>query len=272
MKYSKKSAACLMAVVLLTMVAAMAANAATALNGQLVLRPLTPGDVTVYKLPSTTEASPGIATVGIGSPVYLEADINSAIAPSSVSVTWVLATNPPGSKAVLTNSPLGTNVPVYDVSARASSQVASRRLLRPDLPGQYTVVATIVTTGSGTTNVTKNITAGTYMGLSTCMLCHSGGRVAEDKYTTWQTTAHAHIFTEGINGELGTYRSSCLACHTVGYNANTNAIVNPVNGGFDDVAKELGWVFPTVLAPTNWAYMQAVYPELADLGNIQCEN
>ena len=27
-----------------------------------------------------------------------------------------------------------------------------------------------------------------------------------------------------------------------------------------------------MLAPTNWAYMQAVYPSLANLGNIQCEN
>ncbi len=71
---------------------------------------------------------------------------------------------------------------------------------------------------------------------------------------------------------LGTYRSSCISCHTVGYDPNTNAIVNPVNGGFDDVAKQLGWTFPTVMAPTNWAYMQAVYPSLANLANIQCEN
>ena len=148
----------------------------------------------------------------------------------------------------------------------------TRRCLRPDLVGQYTVIATIVTTSSGSTNVTKTITAGTYMGVNTCALCHSGGIVATNKYTPWQNTAHAHIFTEGINGELGTYRSSCLACHTVGYNANTNAIVNPVNGGFDDVAKQLGWTFPTVMAPTNWAYMQAVYPSLANLANIQCEN
>ncbi len=274
MKHSKKAPTGLMAVVLLTLLAAFTASAAApALNGQLILRPLTPGDISAYKLPSTTEASPGITTVGIGSPVYLEAEINLAIAPSSiVSVTWVLTNRPAFSAAYLTNSPLGTNVPIYEPADRLVYQVAGRALLRPDLVGQYTVVATIVTTGSGSTNVTKTITAGTYMGVSTCALCHSGGVVAEDKYTPWHSTAHAHIFTEGINGELGTYRSSCLPCHTVGYNANTNVIVNPVNGGFDDVAKQLGWTFPTVLAPTNWAYMQAVYPELADLGNIQCEN
>jgi Doubled CXXCH motif (Paired_CXXCH_1) len=273
MKQTKKAITCLMGVVLMTMATAISASAATALNGQLVLRPFTPGDVSVYKLPATTEASPGLTTVGIGSPIYLEADINSAIAPSNVvSVTWVLTNRPSSSTAFLTTSPLGTDVPVYDVSARASTQVASRMLLRPDVVGQYTVIATIVTSGSGSTNVTKTITAGTYMGVNTCVLCHSGSVVATNTYTTWQTTAHAHIFTDGINGVLGTYRSSCLPCHTVGYNANTNVVVNPVNGGFDDVAKQLGWTFPTVLAPTNWAYMQAVYPSLANLANIQCEN
>ena len=48
---------------------------------------------------------------------------------------------------------------------------------------------------------------------------------------------------------LGTYRSSCIACHTVGYDPNTNSIVNPVNGGFDDVAKQLGWTFPDSAGP-----------------------
>ena len=274
MKHSKKTPTSLMAVVLLTMLAAMTAGAAALpLGGKLVLRPLTPGDITIYKLPSTTETSPGLTTVGIGAPVYLEAEINLAIPPTNiVSVTWVLTNRPAYSAAFLTNNPLGANIPVYGPGNRSLYQVAGRALLRPDLVGQYTVVATIVTSGSGSTNVSKTITAGTYMGVNTCALCHSGGVAAEDKYTPWHNTGHARIFSQGINGELGTYRSSCIACHTAGYNANTNAIVNPVNGGFDDVAKQLGWTFPTVLAPTNWAYMQAVYPSLANLANIQCEN
>ena len=37
------------------------------------------------------------------------------------------------------------------------------------------------------------------------------------------------------------YGKNCISCHTVGYDANTNA----VNGGFDDVATKLGWTFPT---------------------------
>jgi hypothetical protein len=160
------------------------------------------------------------------------------------------------------------NVPVYDPSDRTRFQVApvnGRMLLRPDMVGQYTVIATIVSASYGTTNVTKTITAATYMGINTCALCHSGGKIAEDKFTTWQTTAHSMIFSNGINGYLGSYSSSCLKCHTVGYDTTATA----TNGGFDDVMKSTGWTFPTVLTNSNWAAMPA---SLRNLGNIQCEN
>ena len=271
MKITKKAMTCLTAVVLMTTVAAITASAAAAptLQGQIVLRPLTPGDKTVYGFPSTMEVSGGLHNVGVGMPVYLEAEVNIAIPASNiVSVTWVLTNKPVGSAAALTSSPLGTNVPVYEPSDRTLLQVApvnGRTLLRPDMVGQYTVVATIVSSSYGTTNVTQTITAATYMGLNTCALCHSGGVIAEDKFQTWQTTAHSMIFSNGINGYLGSYSASCLACHTVGYDTTATA----TNGGFDDVMKATGWVFPTVLSPTNWAAMP---PSLRNLGNIQCEN
>ena len=271
MKHTKKAMTCLTAVVLMTTVAAITASAAAAptLQGQIVLRPLTPGDKTVYGFPSTMEVSGGLHNVGVGMPVYLEAEVNIAIPASNiVSVTWVLTNKPVGSAAALTSSPLGTNVPVYEPSDRTLLQVApvnGRTLLRPDMVGQYTVVATIVSSSYGTTNVTQTITAATYMGLNTCALCHSGGVIAEDKFQTWQTTAHSMIFSNGINGYLGSYSASCLACHTVGYDTTATA----TNGGFDDVMKATGWVFPTVLSPTNWAAMP---PSLRNLGNIQCEN
>jgi|CZKM01.1.fsa_nt_gi hypothetical protein len=271
MKRTKKAITCLTAVVLMTTVAAITASAAAAptLQGQIVLRPLTPGDKTVYGFPSTMEVSGGLHNVGVGMPVYLEAEVNIAIPASNiVSVTWVLTNKPVGSAAALTSSPLGTNVPVYEPSDRTLLQVApvnGRTLLRPDMVGQYTVVATIVSSSYGTTNVTQTITAATYMGLNTCALCHSGGVIAEDKFQTWQTTAHSMIFSNGINGYLGSYSASCLACHTVGYDTTATA----TNGGFDDVMKATGWVFPTVLSPTNWAAMP---PSLRNLGNIQCEN
>jgi hypothetical protein len=276
MKHMKKASTSLMAVALLTLAAGVTASAAS-YAPQMVLRPLTPGDITIYKLPSTTtETSPGLSTIAVGAPVYLEVEVDKAIAASNiVSVTWSVTNTPALSASALTNSPLGANVPIYDVSDRLVYQVAGRSFLRMDLVGQYTVKATVVVNSNSipvVTTLSKTLTCGTYMGLNTCALCHSGGTIAENKLTPWQTTKHAHIFTDGINGGAGTSGPRCFGCHTVGYNANTNTIAIHANGGFDDVAQAAGWTWPTVLAPTNWAFMQATYPSVANLANIQCEN
>jgi len=269
----RRAPLCLVASVLVAAGATTTALAAAppALLGQVVARPVTPGDKTVYGLPASLEVSGGLSTVGVGTPVYLEAEINNAVPASDiVGVTWVLTNQPIGSVAVLGTSPLGTNVPVYEPADRVIYQVAGRTLLRPDLKGQYTVMATITTGSSGTTNVSFTLTAAAYMGINTCFLCHSGGAIAPDK-SSWQRTAHASIFTKGIDGNLGIgafYSKSCLACHTVGYDTNTNA----VDGGFDDIMTQLGWVFPTVITNGNWANLQTNYPALANLANIQCEN
>ncbi len=249
--------------------AALTAGAAVALNGQMDLRPLTPSDLKDYGLTNAQVAS-GLATVPIHQPVYLEADVNIAIPDSNiVGVTWALTSQPIGSTAALMASPLGANVPVYKPADRPAFKVAGangRAVLTPDLNGQYTVTATISTTSSGTTNVSRTITAGTYMGINTCALCHSGGIIAPNKVIPWSQTLHATMFTRGINGLVSDhYSGSCIKCHTVGYNTDPLA----VNGGFDDVAKGLGWTFPAVLSPTNW---DAVPDALKNLANIQCEN
>ena len=76
-------------------------------------------------------------------------------------------------------------------------------------------------------------------------------------------------FTKAIDGLKGdNYSKSGLPFSTVGYDTNTNAR----NGGFDDVAAETGWMFPSNLVAGNWASMQANYPTNAKLANIQCEN
>jgi hypothetical protein len=263
--------ACLTAVGLLTLAAAIPAKAAAppALQGQVIARPVTPGDKAVYALPASLEVSGGLSTVGVGTPVYLEAEVNIAIPAADITgVSWVLTNQPVGSAAALQANPMGTNVPVYEPADRLAFQVASRTLLRPDVKGRYSVTATITTASEGTTNITFTVTAGTYVGVNTCALCHSGGLIAQDMVQSWQTTAHSTIFTKGIDGNLGIgafYSQSCLPCHTVGYDVNTNA----VNGGFDDVMAQLGWVFPTVITNGNWA---AVPHALQNLANIQCEN
>ncbi|MFO1477134.1 MAG: cytochrome c3 family protein [Verrucomicrobiota bacterium] len=249
-------------------------GAAPALQGSINIRPLTPTELTKYSLPATTETSGGLNTIGVGQPAYLDALVNAAIAPSNiVSVVWTITNAPIGSAAVLSASPLGTNVPpfnmadIYNNSGGLVYQVAGRTVLRPDLPGQYAVKAVITTAGgSGTTNLVQLITAGTYVGLNNCALCHSGGIIASNIVTPWSGTPHATFFTRAIDGQVSShYSKNCISCHVVGYDTNTNA----VNGGFDDIANQLGWNFPTVLTNGNWAAMPSA---LQNLANIQCEN
>jgi hypothetical protein len=262
-----KAAGWLTAVVLVAIGSATGVEAATALTGQIAIRPLTPSEITDYGLPASSEISGGLSAVGVGQPVYLEALVNIAIpASNTVSVTWTLPTKPLGSAALLAASPLGTNVPTYKMADRLTLKVASRVLLRPDITGEYTVAATITATGIGSTNVTQNISGSMYMGVQVCEFCHSGGLVAENVYVPWTNTLHASFFTKAINGLEGSqYSKNCISCHTVGY--DTNALA--VNGGFDDIAAQLGWTFPTVLTSGNWAAMPAA---LQNLANIQCEN
>ncbi|MBI3697886.1 MAG: hypothetical protein HY238_24020 [Acidobacteria bacterium] len=256
----------LLAVVLMTVAAATTVTAQTALQAQLALRPLTRDDIAAYKLPASTQVSPGLYTVGVGEPVYLEAQVNIAVPASDiVGVTWALTNKPAGSAAALTDSPLGAEVPIYEPSDRLVSRVAGRTLLRPDVVGLYTVTATIATLSSGTANVAQTVIGGTYVGIKTCAVCHSGG-LALNMAASWSKTAHASIFKEGVNGVASDhYGSSCLACHTVGYDANPKA----VNGGFDDVAAQLKWTFPTALKAGNF---DAVPDALKNVANIQCEN
>jgi len=267
---------------------ALPVKAATiALNGQVVQRPLTPTEIAKYGL-GNAQFSAGIRNVALGEPVYLDAIVNAAIAPSNiVGVAWSLpSTNIPlGSTATLLPSPLGTNVPIYDPAnqfiphnTQAGAlvfQLAGRTFFRPDVEGTYTVLATITTTGrlNGTniapaiTNIATTITAATYLGINVCAACHSGSFIGVPNiYSTWTNTPHATFFTRAIDGLVSShYSKNCIQCHVLGYDTNSFAI----NGGFDDMATLLNWAFPTVLTNGNWASMPA---QLQNLANIQCEN
>lgn len=240
---------------------------AAALTASLSLRPLSPQEIKDYGLPTTTLTSGGLNTIAINQYAYLEVMINTAVPSTDVPVvTWTLTNAPLGSVAVIANSPLGTNVPVYKPSDRATLKVAARKILKPDLVGQYTIKVNIQTTTSGSTNLTLILTAGTFLGADTCALCHSGGVVAENTYTTWLETRHAHAFEEAIDGKnTDHFTPNCIKCHTVGFDSNTNS----ANGGFDDVAAQVGWQFPPVLTNGNWAAMPA---SLKNVSNVQCEN
>ncbi|MDE3168484.1 MAG: hypothetical protein KGN36_21960 [Acidobacteriota bacterium] len=244
------------------------AFAQTPLQGRIVLRAISEDDITNYKLPADTERSGGLSTIGLGQPAFLEAQVNIGVAAADItSVDWTLTAKPDGSAAAIVASPLPATMPSWEMADRVSYRVADRRLLRPDVKGWYTVTATI-TTKSGVVTARINITGATYVGIGTCKTCHSGGpaNTAWSMADSWSTTLHSTMFQNGINGNRTThYGPNCLPCHTVGYDPAPQS----VNGGFDDVATQLGWTFPSTLQPSNWA---AVPDALKNVANIQCEN
>jgi hypothetical protein len=240
-------------------------SAQTTMAPRLQVRALTNGDVSSYKLPSTTQISAGLGTVGLGEPLYLEVQVDIGIPAAQLGgVTWAITEAPSGSTAKLAASPLGAAVPIAEPSDRLVYQVAGRQLLLPDIHGLYVVSATVTLNGTATA-LAQSYIAGTYVGVAACTQCHGGG-LAEALVTPWSQTEHASMFTNGINGVDGTgYSGNCIACHTVGYDANSK--VN--DGGFSATAAQLGWTFPSVLQAGNFQGMPAA---LQGVSNIQCEN
>jgi len=242
-------------------------NAQTTQAPRLMLRAVTNGDISTYKLPSTTQISGGLGTVGLGEPLYMEVQVDIGIPAAQLGgVTWAISEAPTGSKAALTASPLSSTVPISEPSDALIYQVAGRQLLKPDIHGLYVVTATVTLNGTAT-SLAQSYVAGTYVGVSACTVCHGGG-LAEALVTPWSATAHASIFTNVINGTAiagYTESASCAPCHTVGYDANST--VN--DGGFSYEATQLKWSFPTTGQAGNFQAMPAA---LQAVSNVQCEN
>jgi hypothetical protein len=261
-------------IVLIAMVSTIVARAAAPpLQGQITLRPLTPQEIHDYGLTGVPGSS-GLSTIAVGQPAYVEVLVNYAVTNADITnLTWTLAARPAGSAAALEASPLGTNVPTYKIADRINQngapvfKVAARTMLRPDIVGSYTVSASIKTASSGNTNLTQRITASTYLGVdASCVLCHSGGIIAPNRYTNWIETAHAHTFEKAISGVSTDYfNASDVVYRTVGNDGNTNAN----NSGFDYAATTNGWTFPATLRSNNWSTLPA---GLKNFSNVQCEN
>ncbi len=236
-------------------------------GNKIVSRPLTPDNITDFGLPATTQTAGGLYNVGKGQPLYLEVQVPTATVVTDVQ--WTLTSRPAGSAAALAASPLGPEVPIYNPGDREVNKAVSRRVLVPDVLGQYQVDATIVT-ATGSVLVSRIVTGAEFAGVGEpglqfndppqCALCHS------DKFQTWQGTGHATAMQRQIDGHGSAgFQQFCLKCHNLGYDTTAGA----VNGGFDDVATETGWTFPASLTNGNWAAMPAA---LKEVSNVQCEN
>lgn len=177
----------------------------------------------------------GHRNIPVGVHAYVVGDLTST--------NWTLLARPEGSLASLTH---------------ANSLSPG---LRPDVGGNYLIHDNV----SGT-NVL--LTAAQYVGGFYCVTCHGPGNEAgnPDVVTPWSGTRHASKFSRGIDGLVSpSYKESCIKCHTVGY----NPAVLANNGGFDDIQRELGWVFPNALKPGN---SELVPDALQARANIQCES
>jgi hypothetical protein len=148
----------------------------------------------------------------------------------------------------------------------------------PDVPGTYTLTVTDLASGSP---VSIPVIAGLWRGVivgqdansrptvdTACTGCHSAGS-ALDLFTPWAQTGHAEIFTQNVNTPNGHYGTSCLSCHTVGYDTAAS------NNGIDDQSDWAAFLASNLLThgdPTNWTNILAQFPKTAKLANIQCEN
>lgn len=231
---------------------------------QLKLEPVTPHSLTTLGLNLTTNSvSPGLPVFANGTYVYLSAN-NVGSADPITSSTFNLFSKPATSTAVL-----------EDVGS------LGWKGLKADVKGAYKIELSI-TTASGSDLDTLTVYAGDYIGVgdvdgvaaqgTSCMGCHQGINpgLFVPIYDRWKVSGHATIFRTQIDVDsaLSHYSTSCMTCHTTGYDNNVAAS----NNGFDDVAVSLGWIYGGHTNPGMWANIKTNFPGLVKFAVIGCEN
>lgn len=90
------------------------------------------------------------------------------------------------------------------------------------------------------------------------------GRCHATEQTLWAGSRHATVLERGLRGLLGPdYREECLECHALGYQPGVS------NGGFDDVALQARWRFPSELGSES-AALPAKLQRLAGVTCLSC--
>jgi len=257
-------------------------------------RPLTPQEIIDYGLTNTTQTASGNRVVGLGRPVYLEA----LVTPDTVvtQVVWSLDSvvdddeDAIASFAVITDSPLGLEIPTFDFGYSTNSRsrnvfdLVDRAMIVPDVEGTYHISAQLFCTNltytdtndvdhvtNGVLMAQINVIGSVYMGSgeklyngenNLCLGCHYDKWDADAYYTT----LHSVALKDNITDPDGHFRATCIQCHTLGY----DTAVGATNGGFDDVAADLGWTIPSApFSITNWTDMPQ---DLKNKANVQCES
>jgi len=207
---------------------------------------------------TTGSVSSGLKVFPLETYMYLTPRNIANTQPVTAAV-FTFTTKPAGSNASFTN--FGTDNSVY---------------FKSDVKGKYEINLSITTSG-GTDDTTITVFAGKYVGVGNfdgvpaeypnCMSCHGFTQKFVDIFNEWKNTGHALKFKRSITG-TGYYNQSCFKCHTTGSDHDNVA----ANGGFDDVASELGWTFVLPLNPGKWDSLKTGFPKLSQLANIGCES
>ena len=228
--------------------------------------------VTSYVTPYTYSQTPGLTadstvatglrTAPKGTYVYFRA-WNWGDAAAIQSATWSFVSKPSGSTATLST--------ITGLNWWSKFKI--------DLTGTYVINVSVVTS-TGTKDTTETIYGATYVGVGgydglpaaypNCMTCHEGNEPFQTIFNKWKVSGHGTKFKRDITTGSPTYSTSCIKCHTVGYDQTIFAI----NGGFDDRARDLGWNWSNYSPPkpSNWDTLRNRFPSLVQFATIGCEN
>src|SRR4030095_4520817 len=204
----------------------------------------------------------GLRTAPKGTYVYFKA-WNWGDTGSISNATWTFISRPAGSNATLSS--------VTGLNWWAKVKI--------DVTGTYQINVSVVTS-TGTEDTTETIYGATYVGVGgydglpaaypNCMSCHQNSEPFQSIFNKWKVSGHATRFKVGITTTGNTYSTSCMKCHTIGYDQNIFAL----NDGFDDRARDLGWNWTNYNPPkpANWDSLRNRFPTLVQFSTIGCEN
>ncbi|MEI7484043.1 MAG: ammonia-forming cytochrome c nitrite reductase subunit c552 [Ignavibacteriota bacterium] len=223
-------------------------------------------NVSPYMLANTPVLVPdscittGLSSVANGTYVYLSV-MNVGDTAAVQTSTWTFNSKPSGSVATLTSIP---SLGWYKFLA--------------DVKGVYQVKVSI-TTSTGTKDSTLQVTSSDYVGVGgfdgvpavypNCMSCHSSMPEFTAIFDRWKVSKHGTTFKTNIVSGSSGFGTSCFKCHTTGYDNKKYVL----NGGFDDKARTLGWVWSNYSPPKagNWDTIKNRFSSLVPLAGIGCE-
>lgn len=206
---------------------------------------------------TTNSVSSGLKIAPNGTYFYFTPK-NIANSDPVTAFTFTLLSKPNGSNAVLENLP---------------SNITG---LKADVVGAYQVKLDITTSG-GVDDTTFTFYAANFVGVGNfdgvagtfpkCMACHSSMPAFQTIFNAWKDDSHGMALKTQMTSGPASFGVNCLKCHTTGY----DKLVTANNGGFDDIALQLGYVYAGPPNAAKWDSLKTGYPGLVNVANVGCE-